>query len=79
MSKFPTTPTTENNTTSLDIVNGKLIVTSTKVEEYDAATTLLQLKDNLEAQKIQKQQAIVSNDEIIAVLEAQINEIETNL
>lgn len=76
MTKIPSLPSAENSSTTTEFLNGKIIVTETKVSEYNPAEILEQLEAKLAQQVQDKADAIKSNDDIIDDLQTQITEIK---
>ena len=76
MTHIPSSPSTENTTTNTEFIDGKIIVTETKISEYNPAEILEQLEAKLAQQIKDKADAIKSNDDIILELETQIAEIK---
>lgn len=79
MASITSIPSTESTSSSTEFINGKIIVTETKVLEFDPNSILEDLRQKKADQVIQKQQAIEANDNIIADLDFQIAEIETKM
>lgn len=70
-------PSAQNINSNTEFVDGKIVVTETKVSEYDPQEILTDLEKKLADQIDAKQKAIESNDEIISELQAQIAEIKS--
>lgn len=70
-------PSAQNINSNTEFVDGKIVVTETKVSEYDPQEILADLEKKLADQIDAKQKAIESNDEIISELQAQIQEIKS--
>jgi len=76
MTKIPSSPSAENSSTTTEFIDGKIIVTETKVSEYNPSEILSQLEIKLAQQIQDKADAIKSNDDIIDDLQTQITEIK---
>lgn len=70
-------PSAQNINSNTEFVDGKIVVTETKVSEYDPQEILTDLEKKLADQIDAKQKAIESNDEIIQDLQLQIAEIKS--
>lgn len=70
-------PSAQNINSNTEFVDGKIVVTETKVSEYDPQDILADLEKKLADQIDAKKKAIESNDEIISELQAQIQEIKS--
>jgi len=79
MATITSTPSTEISSSTTEFINGKIIVTETKVLEFDPNYILEDLRQKKADQIIQKQKAIEANDNIIASYDLQIAEIEKQI
>lgn len=76
MTHIPSSPSAQNTSSNTEFIDGKIIVTETKVSEYNPAEILSQLESKLAQQLKDKADAIKSNDDIILELQDQIAEIK---
>jgi len=76
MTNIPSSPSTENSSTSTEFIDGKIIVTETKVSEYNPVEILANLESKLADQIEAREANIQANDLIIDELQTQIAEIK---